>query len=89
MSQTFVEKAGDQITESIHEASRVTAEAAEAVAEGVKAARCAARHGCEAAEDFVHISTKRIQRNPLTATAAALVAGLALGTLAGLSLRRR
>jgi ElaB/YqjD/DUF883 family membrane-anchored ribosome-binding protein len=89
MSQTLVEKAGDHIAQSIHEASRVTSEAADAVAEGVNVARRAAKQGCEAAEDFVHDSTKRIQRNPLAAVAATLVAGLALGMLAGLSMRRR
>lgn len=89
MSQTLVEKAGDHIAQSIHEASRVTSEMADAVAEGVNIAKRAARQGREATEDFVHDSSKRIQRNPLTAVAATMVAGLALGMLAGLSMRRR
>jgi hypothetical protein len=89
MSQTFVEKAGDHIAQSVHEASRVTSSAADAIAEGVNVARRAAKQGCEAAEDFMHDSTKRIQRNPLAAVTATLVAGLALGTLVGLSIRRK
>lgn len=89
MSQTLVEKAGDHISQSIHEASRVTSEAADAVAEGMNIAKRAAKQGCDAAEDFVNDSTRRIQRNPLVAMAATMVAGLTLGILAGLSMRRK
>ena len=93
MSQTLVEKAGDRITQSIHDASRVTAEAAteaaDAVAEGVKVAKRAAKQGCQAAEDFVHDSTHCIRCNPLAAVAVTLVAGITFGLLAGLLIRRR
>lgn len=89
MSQTFVEKAGDHIAQSVHEASRITSEAADAVAEGVNVAKCAVKQGRDVAEDFVNDSTRRIKRNPLVAVATTLVAGLALGMLAGLSMRRK
>jgi ElaB/YqjD/DUF883 family membrane-anchored ribosome-binding protein len=89
MAQTLVEKAGEQIAQSVHEASRVTAAVADAVIEGVKAAKRAAKQGADATEDFVNDSTRRIQRNPLIAVAATLVTGIAIGMLAGLSLRRK
>jgi ElaB/YqjD/DUF883 family membrane-anchored ribosome-binding protein len=86
MSQTLVEKAGEQITRSVREASRVTTAVVDAVADGVGVAKRAARRS---SEDFVNDSTRRIQRNPLVAVTATLVAGLAVGTLAGLSMRRK
>jgi len=89
MSQTLVEKAGEHITQSVREASRVTAAFADAVSDGVEVAKRAAKQGGDAAEDFVNDSTQRIRRNPLAAVAATLLAGLAVGMLAGLSLRRK
>jgi ElaB/YqjD/DUF883 family membrane-anchored ribosome-binding protein len=89
MSKTIVEIAGDHVAQSIHDASRVTSEVADAVAEGVNEAKCAAKQSCKTAEDFVHDSTRRIQRNPLAVVAATLVAGFALGILAGRRLMRR
>lgn len=89
MSQTFVEKAGEHITQSVREASRMTAAAVDAVADGVETAKRAAKEGGDAAECFVDDSKRRIQRNPLVAVAATLVTGVAVGLLAGLSLRRK
>jgi hypothetical protein len=55
----------------------------------VDVAKRAAKHGGEAAEDFVNDSTKRIRRNPLLAVAATLVAGIAVGVLASFAKRRK
>jgi hypothetical protein len=89
MSQTLVERAGEHIAHSVREASRVTTAVADAFADGVEVAKSAAKHGGDAAEDFVNYSTRRIQRNPVVAVAASLIAGLAVGVLAGLSMRRK
>jgi ElaB/YqjD/DUF883 family membrane-anchored ribosome-binding protein len=89
MSQTLVEKASDHIAQSVREASRVTAAVADAVVDGVEAAKRAAKQSGDAAEDFVNDSTRRIQRNPLLTVAVTFVTGLAVGTLAGLSMRRK
>jgi ElaB/YqjD/DUF883 family membrane-anchored ribosome-binding protein len=89
MSQTLVDKAGEHISQSVREASRVTAAVADAVVDGVEAARRVAKQGGDAAEDFVNDSTRRIQRNPLITVAVTFVTGLAVGTLAGLLIRRK
>ena len=89
MSQTFVEKAGEHIAQSVREASRVTAAVADALVDGVDVAKRAAKQGGDAAEDFVSDSTRRIQRNPLVTVAATLVAGFAIGMLTGLNMRRK
>ena len=89
MSQTLVEKASEHIAQSVREASRVTAAVADAGVDGVEAAKRAAKQGGDAAEDFVNDSTRRIQRNPLLTVAVTFVTGLAVGMLAGLSMRRK
>jgi ElaB/YqjD/DUF883 family membrane-anchored ribosome-binding protein len=89
MSQTLVEKAGEHFTRSVREASRVSAAVADAVADGIEVAKRSAKQGGDAAEDFVNDSTRRIQRNPLVTVGATLVTGLAVGMLAGLSMRRK
>jgi hypothetical protein len=89
MSQTLVERAGEQISQSAREASRVTGAVADAITNGVDVAKRAAKHGGEAAEDFVNDSTRRIRRNPLLAIAATMVAGIAVGMLASFSRRRK
>jgi ElaB/YqjD/DUF883 family membrane-anchored ribosome-binding protein len=89
MTQNIFEKAGDNITDSVREASRVTAAVADAIKDGVGAAERAARQGRDAVEDFVNESSRCIQRHPLTAVTATLVAGFGLGILTALASRRR
>jgi hypothetical protein len=89
MSQTLVERAGEHFTQSVREASRVTSAVADAVEDGVEVAKRAAKKGGDAAEEFVNDSTRRVQRNPVVAVTATLITGLAVGMLAGLSMRRK
>ena len=89
MSQTLVEKAGDRIADSVRDASRMTAAAAEVAMDGVTAAKHAVRESCETAEAFVNNSKRLIARNPLATVAVTLVTGAALGLLMGSRMRRR
>lgn len=89
MSQTLVERAGEQISQSAREASRVTGVVADAITNSVDVAKRAAKQSGEAAEDFVNDSTRRIRRNPLLAVAATLVAGIAVGALASFAKRKK
>jgi ElaB/YqjD/DUF883 family membrane-anchored ribosome-binding protein len=89
MSQTLAEKVGDHIAESVREATRATTEVKDAVADGLHAAKRSAQHGYDAAGKCVDESAHRIQQNPLFAVAASMAAGVAIGLLAGLSLRRK
>jgi ElaB/YqjD/DUF883 family membrane-anchored ribosome-binding protein len=89
MSQTLAEKVGDHIAESVREATRATTEVKDAVADGLHAAQRTAKQGYEAAGKCVDESAYRIQQSPLLAVAASMVAGVVIGLLAGLSLRRK
>ncbi len=89
MSQTLAEKVGDHIAESVREATRATNEVTDAVADGLHAARCTAKQGYEKVGKCVDESAHRIQQNPLFAVVASMAAGVAIGVVAGLSLRRK
>ena len=89
MPHCIFEKAGEQIADSVREASRVTAAVAEAIEDGVGVAKRAVKQSSEAAQDLVNESSLRIQRHPLATVAATLAVGFAIGILAGLARRRR
>jgi ElaB/YqjD/DUF883 family membrane-anchored ribosome-binding protein len=89
MPKTILERAGEHVADSVREASRITAAVADAFEDGVGVARRAARQSSDAAEDHVADSARCIQRNPLAAVAVTLAAGLAVGILTGLAIRRR
>jgi len=89
MTQTLVEKAGEQFAQSVREASRVTSAVADAVTDGVGAAKRAAKQGGDAAEEFVQDTTRRIERNPIATVAVTLVVGFGAGILTGMCMRRR
>ena len=89
MSPTVVERAGEQIAQSVRGASRVTSAVAEALEEGVGVAKRFAKQGGDAAEEFVNDTTQRVQRHPMVTVAATLVAGFTVGMLTGLLMRRK
>lgn len=89
MPHTMLENAGEHIADSVREATRLTAAITDAIEDGIGVAGRAIRQGGDATEDFVHDSKRRIQRNPLTATAVALAAGFIAGMLTSLVIRRR
>jgi hypothetical protein len=51
--------------------------------------RHAAKHGCDAAEEFLNDTTSRLQRHLALTVAATLAVGVAAGTLIGWTMRRR
>jgi hypothetical protein len=89
MPHSIFEKAGEHIADSVREASRVTTAVADVIEDGVGMAKRAAKQSGDAAEDFVNQSRLCIRRDPLTLVAATLAAGVAVGLLTGLAIRRR
>lgn len=89
MPHSIFEKAGEHIANSVREASRVTTVVADVIEDGVGMAKRAAKQSGDAAEDFVNLSRQCIRRDPLTLVAATLAAGVAVGLLTGLAIRRR
>ncbi len=83
MSQTVVERTAERISESAHQASRVSRAVADAIDDGVGVVRRAARQGGDAAEEFLNDTTQRIQRQPVITVVTTLAVGLTVGALIG------
>ena len=89
MTQSVLDRTGEQIAETARKASRATSAVADAFGDGVEAARRAAKQGGDAAEEFVDDTTKRLQRHPIETVAATFVIGVAVGISIGWMGKRR
>ncbi len=89
MSQTVVERTAEHIAKSVHQASRATSAIADAIEDGVGLARRAAKHGGDAAEEFLDDTTQRLQRHPLLTVATTFAVGVTAGVLIGWMMKRR
>jgi len=89
MTQSVLERTGEQIAETARKASQATSALADAFEDGVEAARRAAKQGGDAAEEFMDDTTKRLQRHPIETVAATFAMGVAAGILIGWMVKRR
>jgi ElaB/YqjD/DUF883 family membrane-anchored ribosome-binding protein len=89
MSQTVVERTAGHIADSANRASRATSAVADAIEDGVAAARRAAKQGGDAAEEFLNDTNQRFQRHPLLTVATTFAIGVTAGTLIGWMMKRR
>jgi hypothetical protein len=89
MLQSVLERAGEHIADSARKASRTTAAVADAFEDGVGVAKRVTKHGCDAAEEFLDDTTKRLQRHPTEAVVASLAVGVAVGIVIGFAMKRR
>ena len=88
MSQTVVERAAEHVTESAQQAARAVSAIADAIEDGVKVARRAGKQGGDAAEEFLHDTTQRLQRHGVLTIAITFAIGVAAGSLIGWTIRR-
>lgn len=89
MSQTLVERTAEHIADSAHQASRATSAIADAIEGGVGVMRRAAKHGGDAAEEFLDDTTGRMQRHMVLTVATTFAVGVTSGALIGWVLKRR
>ena len=89
MPQTVLERTGEQIAESARKASRVTSVVADALEDGVGAARRVVKQSGDAAEELFDDTTKRLQRHPIETVITSLAVGMTVGILIGWMLKRR
>lgn len=89
MSETVIGRAGDQIAETARTASRLTSTMAEAVEEGLGAARRVAKQAGDAAEEFFDDTTKRLERHPVETVVGSVAVGIAIGIIIGWLISRR
>jgi hypothetical protein len=79
----------EQITESAHQASRATKAVADAIEDGVRTVRRAAKQGGDAAEEFLNDTSQRLQRHLALTVATTFALGLTAGTFMGWMMKRR
>ena len=89
MSETVVSRAGEQIAETARTASHLTSAMAEAVEEGLGAARRVAKQAGDAAEEFFDETTKRMGRHPVETVVGSLAVGIAIGVVIGWLISRK
>jgi ElaB/YqjD/DUF883 family membrane-anchored ribosome-binding protein len=84
-----LERAGEHIAKSARQASRTASAVADAIEDGVGMAKRVAKQGCDAAEEFLDDTTKRLQRHPIETVVTSLAVGVAAGILIGWMMKRR
>jgi ElaB/YqjD/DUF883 family membrane-anchored ribosome-binding protein len=89
MPQPVLERTGEHIAESARKASRVTSAVADAIEDGLVAARRVVRQGGDAAEEFFNDTTKRLQRHPIETVITSLAVGMTVGIVIGWMIKRR
>lgn len=89
MTQSVLERTGEQVAESARKASRATSAIADAIEDGVEAARGVAKQGGDAAEELLDETTKRLQRHPIETIVVAFAIGVSAGIAIGWMMKRR
>jgi ElaB/YqjD/DUF883 family membrane-anchored ribosome-binding protein len=89
MLQSVLERAGEHIADSARKASRTTSAVVDAFEDGIGAAKRVTKQGCDAAEEFLDDTTKRLQRHPTETVVASLAVGVVVGILIGWAMKRR
>ncbi|MFZ1136087.1 MAG: hypothetical protein WAN69_14135 [Candidatus Korobacteraceae bacterium] len=89
MTQSVLERTGDQIAETARKASRATSAVADAFDDGVAAARRVAKQSGDAAEEFMDDTTKRLQRHPVETMVATFAMGVAAGVVIAWMIKRK
>lgn len=89
MTQSVLDRTGEQIAETARKTTRMASAFADAIEDGVGAARRAAKHGGDVAEELFDDASKRVQRHPVETVAVTFVTGIAVGVLIGWMAKRR
>jgi hypothetical protein len=89
MTQSVYEQTSEQIGDTIHKASRAASSAAEAIEDGVGAARRAVKQGGYAAAELYGDAKRRVQRNPVEAVVATFATGIAAGAAISWMMKRK
>ena len=89
MLHTVLERTGEQIAESARKAPPVTSAVADAIEDGVGAARRVVKQGGDAAEAFFDDTSKRLQRHSVEAVITSLAVGISVGIVIGWMMKRR
>lgn len=89
MTQTVLERAGEQIAGTVEKVSRTGANIGNRLHERFDDTKITAKRCVHTAEELLDDTRLHIKKRPVTSVAGAFVAGLLVGTLAGWMMRRK
>jgi hypothetical protein len=89
MTQTVVEREAEHIGQSVRQASSATGAIADAIEDGIRVVRHAAKQGGDAAEELLDDTTQRLQRHFVLTVATTFAVGVTAGALIGWMIKRR
>jgi ElaB/YqjD/DUF883 family membrane-anchored ribosome-binding protein len=84
-----MEKADEQVTESIRKISRAASAMAEAIDEGTDVIKHAIKRSGDVAEELLDDTTQRVKRHPVETMAATFALGVVVGGFLGWLVGRR
>jgi ElaB/YqjD/DUF883 family membrane-anchored ribosome-binding protein len=84
-----LERADEQVAESIRRLSHATSSMAEAIDDGVGAIRLAVKRSGDLAEEIMDDTTQRVKRHPVETMVTTLAVGLLAGIFIGWAVSRR
>jgi hypothetical protein len=82
-------KTAETIAESIHQASRATGVITDAIEDGVGMMSHAVKQGCDAAEELLNDTTRRLQRHLALTVVTTFAVGAATGALMAWMMQRK
>ncbi len=89
MAKAIMERADEQVAESIRKLTRATSAMADAIDEGACAIRDAIKRSGDVAEELLDETTQRVKRHPVEAMASSFTAGVLVGGFIGWLASRR
>jgi ElaB/YqjD/DUF883 family membrane-anchored ribosome-binding protein len=89
MANNILEKADEQVAESIRKLTRATSSMADAIDEGTRVIKHAVKQGGDVAEELLDDATQRVKRHPIETMAATFTVGVVVGGLLGWLVSRK
>jgi ElaB/YqjD/DUF883 family membrane-anchored ribosome-binding protein len=89
MAENSLEKADEQVAESMRKLTRAASAMADAIDEGVGVIKHAVKRSGDAAEEVMDDATQRVKRHPVEAIAATFTLGVLVGGIIGWMVSRR
>ena len=89
MNKSVLEKAEEHIVDPMHTVSRATTAVAEAIGDGIHAAKRVGKTSTDVAEEFIDDAKERVKRHPTGTIVAAFAVGFAFGGLLDALIRRK
>ena len=89
MTKDLLEKADEQVTESIRKLTRASSAMADAIDESTDVIKHAIKRSGDAAEKLLDDTTRRVKRHPVETMAVTFTLGVIVGGLIGWLVSRR